>query len=150
PLAPYAWHLKNSGQKSFAASAGKSGQDMKISDVHDLGYFGQGVRVAVSDSGTEVLHEDLSLNEYSLGHRDYSVSNPLSWRGGNPYPVEFDAHGTAVAGLISAVADNAIGSKGVAPLSDFSAFLFLGDFHDSSASYEAKIIDQIDGEFDIF
>ena len=147
PLAQYAWHLKNLGQKTFSTTSGKIGEDSKIQEVHDLGYFGEGIRIAVSDSGTEISHEDLGFNQLVGEHRDYSRL-PSQWHGALPAVSGNNAHGTAVAGIISAVADNGVGSKGVAPLSKFAAFKFLGA--SGGASALVKNIDQMQGNFDIF
>lgn len=150
PLASYAWHLGNTGQASFASSPGISGEDSKIAQANALGFNGSGIRVAVSDTGTDTNHPDLAGNQYSAGHRSYASNTPSSWAGSNPYPIENEGHGTAVTGLIAALSENGIGSRGVAPLAQFSSFLFLGDFHTSSSSYEAKTLDQMTGDFDIF
>jgi subtilisin-like proprotein convertase family protein len=151
PLASYAWHLSNTGQSSFSTSAGTTGQDFSIKQALALGYTGSGIKIAVSDTGVEVNHSDLTNNQTSKSlHRNYNSNYSSAWHGGDPFPIEYEAHGTAVAGLISAVADNAIGSKGVAPKSKFAGFLFIGDFNDTVSSYEAKTLDQMTGDFDIF
>lgn len=150
PLASYAWHLQNTGQTTFASAAGTPGEDMDIREVHDSGVKGAGVKIAVSDSGVDINHSDLSGNGLSGGHRDYSDENSSTWRNGNPYPIEEEAHGTAVTGLIAALGWNGIGSRGVAPSAKFGGFLFIGNFHSSTSSYEAKLLDQMTGDFDIF
>ena len=150
PLASYAWHLNNTAQSTFSSSAGTSGQDMSISAVHDLDIKGVGVKIAVSDTGVEVSHLDLIVNQLTSLHRDYSSSDSSLWSGGNPYPIEHEAHGTAVTGLLAAEGWNGVGSRGVAPSAQYGAFLFIGGFHLSDGSYEAKLLDQMTGSFDIF
>jgi subtilisin family serine protease len=150
PLASFAWHLHNIGQTTFSSGAGTSGQDMNIKEVHDSGIFGAGVRIAVSDSGVDAYHPDLEDNQLVALHRDYSSDNSANWAGGNPYPIEEEAHGTAVAGLAAAAGWNGQGSRGVAPSAQFAGFLFLGNFHTTATSYEAKTLDQLTGDFDIF
>lgn len=150
PLAIEAWHLLNTGQKTYSLSAGTPGEDMNINEVHEDGIFGAGIRIAISDSGVDVNNPDLKVNQLSSLHRDYSSSNSANWRGGNPYPIEEEAHGTAVAGLAAAAGWNGIGSRGVAPSANYAGFLFIGDFHTYDSSYLAKVIDQITGDFDIF
>jgi subtilisin family serine protease len=150
PLAIYAWHLENTGQSTFSSSGGKAGEDMNIKEVHDMGIKGKGIRIAVSDTGVEVAHPDLYDNQLIGFHRNYSSDDASTWRGGNPYPIEDEAHGTAVSGLMSAVGWNGIGSRGVAPESKYGGFLYIGNFHDSDSSYEAKTLDQMTGDFDIF
>lgn len=150
PLAEFAWHLKNTGQNSFSTGSGLAGEDLKISEANNLGYTGQGVRIAVSDSGVEVTHPDLADNQLPGEHRSYVSNASNFWHGANPFPIEYEAHGTAVTGLISALANNGIGSRGIAPDAKYAGFLFLGDFHTSQTSYEAKVLDQLTGDFDIF
>lgn len=149
PLAAFAWHLHNTGQSSFASRSGRSGEDARIKDARELGFSGRGIRIAVSDSGTEVSHPDLVTNNLVGEHRNYS-GPPREWHGVNPTPEEKEAHGTAVAGLIAAEANNGIGSYGVAPESQYAAFYFLGRYRDNTASYEARTLDQLNGDFDIF
>ena len=150
PLASYAWHLNNTAQSTFSSSTGTSGQDMSISAVHDLEIKGRGIKIAVSDTGVEVNHLDLIVNQLTSLHRDYSASDSSLWSGGNPYPIEHEAHGTAVTGLLAAEGWNGVGSRGVAPSAQYGAFLFIGGFHLSDVSYEAKLLDQMTGSFDIF
>ena len=150
PLASFAWHLNNTAQSTFSSSSGSSGQDMSISAVHALDIKGLGVKIAVSDTGVEVNHLDLIVNQLTSLHRDYSSSDRSLWSGGNPYPIEHEAHGTAVTGLLAAEGWNGVGSRGVAPSAQYGAFLFIGGFHSSDGSYEAKLLDQMTGSFDIF
>lgn len=150
PLAQYAWHLENTGQSTFSSSPGTSGEDMDIKQVQAAGLTGAGVTIAVSDTGIDLSHADLVGNQIVNAHRDYSDDNPSLWRNGNPYPIEKEGHGTAVTGLIAALGWNGIGSRGVAPSAKYAGFLFVGNFHSTGSSYEAKTIDQILGDFDIF
>ncbi|QQS12613.1 MAG: S8 family serine peptidase [Rhodospirillales bacterium] len=73
-------------------------------------YTGEGVSVAVFDSGVDRLHSDLAVN-YDLAH---SISTNAGGGDGTPGGTAFaDFHGTAVAGLIAA-ARNGTGVVGVA------------------------------------
>jgi subtilisin family serine protease len=65
---------------------------------------GRSVRVAVIDSGVESVHPDLA-RQVELSE-DFIVA-------GRTAPAE--AHGTAVAGIVAAQADNGIGIVGIAP-----------------------------------
>lgn len=68
-------------------------------------YTGKGVIVAVVDNGIDLNHEDLAVH--------------IEWGNYSYLPPEYnfsDAdHGTAVAGIIAAVAGNGIGVRGIAP-----------------------------------
>ena len=150
PLAAQAWHLKNTGQNTYSTGTGVSGEDISVAEAIAEGYTGVGVRIAVSDSGTDVDHEDLTGTQLAGEHRNYAINNPSSWRNAFPGYVGDDAHGTAVAGLIAAEGWNGIGSRGVAPGAKYAAFRFVGDYNVTEASYLARTIDQLDGDFDIF
>lgn len=154
PLASYAWHLNNTGQSAFSLSSGVSGKDIRLKAVHQgLNILGRNVRIAVSDTGTEIAHSDLAANALGASeHRNYTYTNSSAWTGSNPTPTDNEAHGTGVTGLISAVGWNGIGSRGVAPSSKFAAFryLYAPSASDNKASRLAKKIDQLGGNFDIF
>lgn len=126
PLASESWHLANTGQNSFSSGSGISGEDISVAGAISLGFTGLGVRVAVSDTGTDLDHEDLTNRQLVGEHRNYATSNPSLWRTTLPYVVGNDSHGTAVAGLISAQGWNGLGSRGIAPDSKFAAFRFIG------------------------
>jgi subtilisin family serine protease len=66
---------------------------------------GRGVRVAVIDTGVDVTHPDLAA-------RVVKAANFVD-RGGRTFTR--DVHGTAVAGVLAAVAGNGLGIAGVAP-----------------------------------
>ncbi len=149
PLVSSAWHLQNTAQSAFSSGQGVAGNDLRILRAHELGVTGRGIRIAVSDSGVETNHPDLNSNQLSGEHRSYSGA-PSTWHGSQPTPEGSDGHGTAVTGLINAVAGNGIGSMGVAPGAKFAGFYFIGRFKDTTSSYEARVLDQILGDFDIF
>ncbi len=149
PLVSEAWHLQNTAQSSFSDGRGSAGNDLRVLRAHALGFTGRGIRIAVSDSGVETNHPDLDSNQLVGEHRSYSGA-PSTWHGSQPVPEGSDAHGTAVTGLINAVSGNGIGSMGVAPGAKYAGFYFIGRFKDTSSSYEARVLDQILGDFDIF
>jgi subtilisin family serine protease len=153
PLASEAWHLRNTGQKSFSMSSATANEDIKVHGVHyNLNYLGRGIRVAVSDSGTEITHPDLAGNTLSGLHRNYTSATPAHWHGSSPMPTDGEGHGTSVSGLIAALGWNGIGSRGVAPEAKFASFFYLHPNRntETSSSRLAKKIDQLYGDFDIF
>lgn len=108
-LYKYQWHLENKGSNDYTVSEAVAGNDINVKDVWNS-YTGKGVTVAVIDQGIEVNHPDLAANidigqswNYLSGSMDTTPTNP-------DY-----AHGTAVAGIIAASANNGIGGRGVAP-----------------------------------
>jgi subtilisin family serine protease len=77
-------------------------QAWRLADLHELA-TGRRVRVAIVDSGVEQAHPDLAGQ----------VLAAENFVDGQPFAAEM--HGTAVAGIIAAHADNGIGIAGVAP-----------------------------------
>jgi subtilisin family serine protease len=120
PLLTQQWHLKNTGQNAFSASSGTAGHDINIGNLHIDGTTGNGVKVAVVDSGLEIGHEDLSANV--LPGRSYDYVNGDT----DPTPTDNGGdHGTSVAGLIAAKGFNDIGGRGVAPNASLLGFNWL-------------------------
>ena len=146
PLESEAWHLKNTGQTSFATAGGTSGEDLNLAGTISAGTTGSGIKIAVSDSGTQIAHEDLTDRIISGASKNYTLASP--WIG-DPTPSftnnPSNAHGTAVAGIIGATGWNGKGSRGVAPESSLAGFLFIG-----SPQSTAILVDQAAGDFDIF
>lgn len=140
PLRQYAWHLTNTGQRAFSNTSGTAGVDLNVFEVYRLGITGDGVRVAVSDTGVEINHDDLYQNSLAGEHKNYSNSSPYY---GNPVAANF--HGTAVTSIISAKGWNNIGSMGVAPDSNFAGFQFI-----NSPQTTSILLNQASGDFDVF
>ena len=119
PLYQYQWHLNNTGQTNFATNAGTSGQDLNVDTVIVDGYTGDGVTVAVIDTGLEIAHEDLV---------DNIVSGSYDFLNGDEDPTNSanaGDHGTSVAGLIAATGWNNKGGRGVAPDASLIGYNFL-------------------------
>jgi len=74
----------------------------RLTDLHQLA-TGRGIKVAVIDSGIEARHPDLAGQ----------VAVNRNFVAGRPGAIE--QHGTGVAGIIAAKADNGIGIMGIAP-----------------------------------
>jgi subtilisin family serine protease len=82
-----------------------------IAAAHELSQ-GAGVRIALIDTGVDTRHPD--LHGRIAGTRsfvDVPATSPASYR-----------HGTAMAGLIAAAANNHIGIVGIAPLAKLEVF----------------------------
>ena len=110
------WHLLNTGQETGIPDLpplyGVAGEDLNVVPAWNLGVTGDGVLVAVIDSGVQLFHPDLSGNfSPTLRYNAIFGTN-------NVGPDLFDpdsSHGTAVAGIIGAVENNGLGGTGVAP-----------------------------------
>jgi len=85
-------------------------QRLGIAGAHALSR-GRGVRVAIIDTGVDTAHPDLRPNASA---RNFVDNDAGSFRD--------DVHGTAVAGLIGAVANNGVGIVGVAPEVELLAY----------------------------
>ena len=110
PLYGCQWHLNN-----------LDGQDINVEDVWAEGIKGEGVNVAVVDSGLDYTHEDLVGNvDTSLNH-DYTGDGDVYYR--------FAHHGTHVAGVVAA-GDDDIGVRGVAPRATIYGYNLLRDVTD--------------------
>jgi len=73
---------------------------------------GAGIRIAIIDTGIDYTHPDLSGRV--VAHRNFVDTDEAAFRA--------DLHGTAVAGVIAAVADNGLGIVGIAPESHLLAY----------------------------
>jgi subtilisin family serine protease len=105
PLFGQQWHLLNS-----VSSANSFGIDLNVVSAWDLSR-GANVTVGIADDGVQVNHPDLVANIASGLH--------YNWVGGDPNDPSpqssTEYHGTALAGLVAARADNGLGVSGVAP-----------------------------------
>jgi subtilisin family serine protease len=108
PLLPNQWHMRNTGQIAFSSTPPVGGFDINIGPAWAAGFSGNGVRIAVVDSGLEVAHEDLRDNVDVLKSVNFTTSTNDTTATG---PSD---HGTMVAGIISATAFNAKGGRGIA------------------------------------
>lgn len=116
PLFNQQWHLLNSEPGLL---------DLNVVDVWE-DYTGKGVEVAVIDDAVQWWHPDL-IDNYST-FKDWDFENNDTDSGG----VDGENHGTAVAGIISASADNNIGGVGIAYHSSLFGFQVNGHSIDES------------------
>ena len=121
PLYGHQWHLHNTGQANFASEGGTPGIDLNLAGLEAAGVRGQGAKVLVVDSGLDIRHPDLAANVDAALLRNFDPNAPDA---NDPTPSgqhPDDPHGTAVAGLIAAVANNGQGGRGVAPAASLGA-----------------------------
>lgn len=102
PVALYSARSAGTSHNDPLYAAQPAANQWQLADLHRIA-SGRGTRVAVVDSGIDAGHPDLSGQ--LLVNRNF-VS-------GQPFVPE--VHGTAVAGIIAAKADNHVGIAGVAP-----------------------------------
>lgn len=85
---------------------------MAIPAAQTGGRSGNGVRVAIIDTGADTSHPDLA--PHGATGRNFVDTDAAVFRS--------DAHGTAVAGIIGAVPNNKLGIVGVAPRADLLVY----------------------------
>jgi hypothetical protein len=79
-------------------------QQMDVAGAHSLSR-GEGVKVAIIDTGADILHPDLRG----------SIAAAANFVDGDDAQFRRDRHGTEMAGVIAAVANNGEGIVGIAP-----------------------------------
>ena len=117
PLYGCQWHLDSSNER-----------DINVEPVWADDIKGQGVNIAVVDSGMDYRHEDLKDNV------DTSLNFDYTGRGDIYQP--FRHHGTHVAGIIAA-RDNDVGVRGVAPRATVYGYNLLAGLEAFTFSNEA-------------
>ncbi len=116
PLTGQQWHLVNTGQRAYASNGGEPGEDLGMATALRAGPEGEGIRIAIVDTGLETCHQDLAANIEDGASYNFNVSHWSGTIAGDPFqPATLGDHGTAVAGVAAAVADNGYGGRGVAP-----------------------------------
>ncbi len=98
---PNQWALLNTGQ-----NGGTPGIDINACQAWTVTKGSASVVVSVLDHGFEMNHPDLQANVFGTGFDTESGTTPAQVLG---------EHGTACAGIVSAIDDNSIGVSGVAP-----------------------------------
>lgn len=98
------WYLENLGTNGVRA-----GIDINAREAWSMSK-GAGVTIAIVDDGIEILHPDLAPQ----------IASSLNWHfeSGTPdgnHPTDFEKHGTPLAGLAAAAANNGRGVSGMAP-----------------------------------
>lgn len=147
PLLEMAWYIHNTSQKVFSSEAGEAGNDLNLLKTWGSGTSGKGIKILISDDGVEDTHEDLKGNYLLSGvSKDYTLAAPYLADTASPIGSD-DDHGTAVAGLVAAVADNGVGVKGIAYEASIASANFLSSVVTQTT---AMLVDQADGDYDIF
>ncbi len=141
PLLSEQWHLVNSGQAAFAAQPGAPGEDLAMQGALQDGPTGRGVRVAVVDTGLNICHPDLAANIEAGASHNFNAG---PWAGAsNRDPFQFSSmgdHGTSVAGVIAAAANNGIGGRGVASGAMLRGYNLL-----SASDWAGALVDSLGG-----
>ena len=140
PYYQHQWHLNNRAQNNFATNAGNNAADLNVDTTIAAGYDGDGVTIAIIDSGTEIAHEDLVDNILENQSYDFGTGDT------DPTPIyntSDHAHGTAVAGIAAARGWNDKGGRGVAPKAKLVAYNLLGGENLTEYSTSTNYIDAL-------
>ncbi|MFN0067404.1 MAG: Ig-like domain-containing protein [Limisphaerales bacterium] len=115
------WALHNTGQ-----TGGTPGADIRAPDAWAVTTGSRRVVVAVIDTGIDYFHPDLGTNVWANpgevpangadddGNGWVDDQRGYDFVSGDRDPLDDNAHGTHVAGIIGALADNGLGAAGVA------------------------------------
>ena len=142
------WHLYNEGKDSVS----KPGADINVQAAWES-TKGQGVKVAVIDTGIDIKHPDINFAKGKVG-RGYSTITK-KYNAKAPFYTN-ENHATAVAGIIAAK-DDKQGSIGVAPEAQIIPIRLIGgtavsaseiyDAHMTAVRLGAQIINNSWGSF---
>ena len=131
PLFNDQWGLNNTGQRGGTPDA-----DVDAPEAWDVTRGDPSIITVVIDVGVQLDHPDMNLVP---GFDAYDASNP-----GNPAN-PCDNHGTPVAGVVSAIADNGIGVAGLAPESTVASARVFESSLSCDGSWRTIISYTVDG-----
>lgn len=98
------------------------------------GYKGQGIKVAVIDSGVQANHEDLN----GVTGRNFVTTE--GGANGPAYNEDNGNHGTHVAGIIAAVANNNKGGAGIAPEATIRSYCVMTKASGGTSAYGSDVM----------
>ena len=97
-------------------TSGTAGADLRMSGAIGAGQNGAGVKLAVIDTGLEICHPDLAANTAAGGSFNFAHEGTPGAAPSDPFNHSIlGDHGTSVAGVAAAAANNGFGGRGVAP-----------------------------------
>ena len=111
----------------------KSGPYVGVNFPNDLGYYGEGIKIAVIDTGVDHLHPDL----FGFGPGGKIVGG-YNFVEDDKMPVDTNGHGTEVTGIIAA--DGQL--KGIAPNASIFAYKVSEDGESVSSDLIVKAVQQ--------
>ena len=140
------WAIENSGQK-VNGTTGTADADMDIVEAWGKTTGSKEVIVAVLDTGVDYTHSDLAANMWN-GNVNHGYDFAGDDTGANddnpmpdlPYDVNAHFHGTHVAGIIGAVANN---SAGVAGVAQNVSIMALKVFRPEGTGYSSDILEAL-------
>ena len=141
------WAIENTAQ-SVNGTTGVADADMDVAEAWTKTTGTQDVVVAVLDTGVDYTHSDLRDNMWqgNVNHGYDFASDNTGANDDNPMPdLPYDTnghfHGTHVAGIIGAVANNTAGISGVA---QHVSIMALKVFRPDGSGYASDILEALD------
>ncbi|WPK12455.1 S8 family serine peptidase [Lysinibacillus louembei] len=146
-------------EQQFDAYMNTSNSFLGIEKLWNKGFEGQGIKVAVLDTGIDKTHPDLNvvgernfvthdpkLYNFQRAENDATETKPLEKPANQPLVnakgSEYStSHGTHVAGTIAALGNNPYGIKGIAPKVDLYSYRVLGAYGSGSTTDIIKAIE---------
>ncbi|WP_221030320.1 S8 family serine peptidase [Actomonas aquatica] len=140
------WHHRNTGQSGGTADA-----DIDSTEAWDLRNDASNIIVAVVDDGIRLTHQDIAPNLWTNsaeiagngrdddrnGYVDDVHGIDARDGTGNPTDDDGEGHGTHVAGIIGAAANNGVGGTGVAWRVQIMPLRFLGGTEGNGSDADA-------------
>ena len=150
PLFAEQWHLHNTGQTAFSDGGGTIGADLRMTRAIETARNGDGVKLAVVDSGLEICHPDLAASASAGGSFNFAFPGRIGASLTDPFNfTTLGDHGTSVAGIAAAAANNGRGGRGVAPAVTLVGFNPLesagGDDEDPDAGVSTALLASLGG-----
>lgn len=102
------WHLLNNGTLDESEGEPTPSVDGRVSEAWDITLGDPQIIVAINDDGVDLDHPDFA------DRLEPELSYPDDWKDLIPQGL-FGGHGTSVAGVAAAGADDAVGGAGVCP-----------------------------------
>ncbi|MCY4655978.1 MAG: S8 family serine peptidase, partial [Gammaproteobacteria bacterium] len=140
PLSRFQWHLHENPTLLSTDWTIEENAHLHISDTLAARTTGAGVKIALLDTGVETCHPEL---RDAISQQDSTETNALfnSSTTGD--------HGTALAGLIVAEANNGIGGQGIAPGAEILGFNYLQNQNDAQFAQGLGLADSVDPDLAI-
>lgn len=135
PQFPWQWHLY---ANTAVQPAALPEADMKVPDAWSITMGDPKVKIGVIDSEVDMRHEDLNV---VAGYDVFSKRRSCQARKGDIEQGDVESHGTAVAGVIAATANNGIGVAGVAPGLPVVGVRLITDELSASLNADSQIFD---------
>ncbi|MEY2409528.1 MAG: hypothetical protein QOF48_2198 [Verrucomicrobiota bacterium] len=127
------WNLENRDQTNGM----RLGPDLNVRGAWPYAR-GEGITIAIGDTGIEVAHPDLTNRAAGAPHRNFStgVNSATPFAGSATW-----AHGTECAGLAAAESENSFGMAGVAPRSHLAGWVIFTNNSSLRLAGDDKLMD---------